>query len=175
VVKDSLPGLENIAVKDYYNLVILETDAAFTSVPAPDYVIISDESPYRSSILYIDQLFNNTDTVFIMNFDAIKMYKKLKRSLDMFSINYLPAASGSSTEPSVVSLIDCGLNRDEPGVHMAMILGCTEIQYTGTSDNASTVTMNDIIAFTEEKDPVQNYIPKNFLGEGRSTVLNSIF
>lgn len=176
VVDGYVAGLEQIAVKDYYHVVILETDDALPSVPVPDYLVLSDNSPYRNSVFFIDKYFNNTDTIFILNYDAIRVYKKLKRKLDMFNINYLPVGNNStSITPAKISLTNSGLNALEPGVHMAKILGCTEIYYTGVSENATRVNLGDIQEFTTRKNPNQPLLLQNFISEGRATVLNTSF
>lgn len=176
VVDGYVAGLESVAVKDYYNLVILEGDAALKSVPVPDYLILPDDSPYRNSVLFIDSFFNNADVIYTLNYELIKTYKKLKRKLDMFNINYLPSAGGtSSSTPAEVSLTPSGLDKTEPGVHLARILGATSVYYTGSSPNAQTVNLNSIIAYTQEKDPNNPYIPKNLVAVDRRTVLNTSF
>jgi len=176
VVKDTLEGLEEVAVRDYYNVIILETDEGLESVPVPDYLFIKDNSVYRDSVLFIDKYFNNPNTIFVTNYDSVHMFKKLNSTLDMFNINYLPAGSGvSSSQPVSASLTPSGLDRDEPGVHLAMVLGCTSIYYTGSSDNATTVSLNDIKEFVIEKDSNQPLIPANFIATNRKTVLNTVF
>jgi hypothetical protein len=168
VLAGPVDGVETLAVKDYYNIVILETDAALVSVPVPDFLVIGDESPYRNGVLYIDTFFGDENTAFCTNYNSITEYKKLKRPLEFFSSNFLKSTALSSTNPSTVRKTQSGLNQLEPGVHFALILGCTEIQYTGTSLNATTVGFAEIKAFTEERD---RFAPKNLVAINRATVL----
>lgn len=176
VLSGPLDGLEAIQVKDFYHLVILETDAALNSVPIPDYLVLSDASPYRNSVLFIDKFFGDTNTIYVLNNELIRTYIKLKRLLDLFDIIYLPAGPGTaSTSPVQISLTPSGLDAAEPGVHLALILGCTNIHYTGTSAHATRVTLDDIKSFIQEADPNQSFIPRNFIATNRETVLNTSF
>ena len=162
-------NLETIAVKDFYNIVILETDAALVSVPIPDFLVLGDDSPYRNDVLFIDTFFNDENTVFCTNYNSVSTFKKLKRSLDFFNANFLKTTGASSTSPLVVRKIASGLNTQETGVHFALILGCTDIQYTGSSTSATTVGFAEIKAFTEEKD---RFVARNLVAVNRPTVLN---
>ena len=173
VLKDVLPGLEAIAVKDFYNLVILETDAALISVPVPDFSVYADESPYRNNVLFLDSLASNASTIFITNFNAIETFTKLNRQTGLSNQQFLPATAGtSSTDPAIVRKTPSGLDSSEPGVHLARIMGCTDIQYTGDSDNATKATLASITAFTEQPG---RFFPVNQIQQNRSPVLEVFF
>lgn len=176
VLDGPLEGLAEVAVKDFYHVVILETDAALTSVPIPDFIVLSDKTPYRNSVLFIDQFFNDINTIYALNYDMVRTYAKLKRPLSLFNINYLLANQGTSgINPAQVSFTDSGLDVTEPGVHLAQILGCADIQYTGTSANATKATLASITAFTTEVDAQQSFVPKNFISKARQPILTTSF
>jgi len=176
VLDRSLSGLESIQVKDFYNIVITEGESGLESVPVPDFIILEDSTPYRNSRLYLETLYSNENTIYLLNYNLVEIYKKLKRKIDLYSINYLPAVSQNiSASPIEVHLTSSGLNSNSPGVHFAKILGCTAIHYTGISDESTTVDITDIREFTEAKGITQKYVPENFISKNRETVLNTSF
>jgi hypothetical protein len=166
-----IPELSTITVKDFYNIVILETTEALVSVPIPDYLVLSNPTPYTNNVLTLDNFFGNTSIVFCTNYDSIIEFKKLRRTLDFFSSNFLPSTTAVSNSPVTVRKTESGLNQNEPGVHLAKILGCSEIQYTGSSTSATTVGFSQIKSFTEERD---RFAPRNLVGLDRPTVLENL-
>jgi len=172
VLDQELPGLEETAVKDYYHLVILETDLALTSVPVPDFLLWQESSPYRGGVLTFPDLFTLDQTSLVTNYETIQEMVKIHLDVGGVNVNYLPSDEASSSTPNIERKTESGLSISDPGVHFALITGCTEVQYTGTSPNATTVTKDDIVAFTEEQD---RFFPKNLVRIDRPTVLNDYF
>lgn len=172
VLDQELSGLETLSVKDYYNLVILETSSALSSVPEPDFLFWQFDSPYQNGALTFPNLFSLDQTTLITNYETANKMRIINRSIDLLSVNYLPSNELSSTTPNLERKTLSGLSVNDPGVHFALISGCTEIYYTGSSPNATTVTKDDIVNFVGEQD---RYFPKNLIQLNRPTVLNQYF
>lgn len=150
LVLDRNLDIANIAVKDFYHLVILETADALVSVPIPDIICYKSDSAYLNFALVYDQLFVNIDSLLVSNFNAVSMFSKLHRTVDQYNVNYLPSESSSAitTSAAIVNQINCGLNMLAPGVHLAKLMGIDTIYYSGVSASATTVTAADILSFT---------------------------
>ena len=170
VVDRDIVGLSAIAVKDFYDVVILETKDALLSVPVPDFIVHKPDSPYNNFILNYDELFVNDDSVLVSNFNCVNMFGKLARPLDAFNVNYLPSGSGIGATPSSERGVTCGLNSSAPGVHFAKIMGCSEIYYTGVSSDSINVGYSDILAFTTATTRLSL---ANLIYVDRPTLLNS--
>lgn len=172
VVHDYVEGLEAIKVKDFYNVVILETDNALKSVPEPDVLIYSNDSPYKNSVLYYPDLFELSTTLFITNHDALRVMSKIHLDIPVLSATFIPVVGVPGTAPIVARKVPAGLSSNEPGVHLAKIMGCNVIHYTGESTMATMMDKNDVAAFVAQKD---RFTPKNFVGIDRATILQDFF
>lgn len=172
VLHDAVDGIEALKVKDFYHLVILEHDRALASVPEPDILVYGDESPYRNGILFWPDLFYLTNTLFISNHKAIQKASAVKLELPILSATFLPANGEAGSTPLTIRKSPAGLSATEPGVHLALVLGCTEIYYTGISQHAIIVDKDKVQSFVDEQD---RYTPKNFVGINRSTIVKDFF
>ena len=171
VIKEPLDGLVDIAVGDYWNLIVLERDDVLAQVPTPDFLVYQDSSPYRNNQLYLPELFAYPNTIHVLNWKSVETFKKLNRSLEFYSVNYL-VKDGISDDPSSKWGVDAGLDGSAPGVHLARIMGCSDIYYTGSADGATTVDISDIEAFVAVSG---RYVPANLIRPNRPTVLNEVY
>lgn len=171
VLDRNLSGLNQISVKDYYHAVILETDVALAACPSPDIMLFSDSTPYRDNELYLDRYFSNESALFVLNYESVDVIRKLGREPSYFSLVYLPTSATIGVDASVMRQVRCGLNQDYPGVHLAKIMGCEDIYYTGTSPDSTNVDLSDIQTFVTEKDKLK---PTNLVGYNRPLLINTI-
>jgi hypothetical protein len=169
VLDRAIAGLENIKVKDFYHVVIVQDDGALESVPEPDLQIYSSPSPNKDGLPYLDQYFGIEKTLFVVNYNAAIKLKKQNKKIDLISLNFLPSDSLPATDASVERTVACGLNAEHPGVHLAKIMGCTTIHYTGIAADTLNVAYADLQAFTIEKD---KYYPKNIVIGARANLAN---
>lgn len=167
VLDRSLSGLEAIPVKDFYDVVILETREALSSVPEPDFLFYKDASPYEGFVLIYPEVFLE-GTILVSNYNAVELFTKLNRSIEASNVNYLPSGAEAGTQASIVRHMECGLNVDTPGVHFALLSGCTTIYYTGTSGSAIQVGLSDIQAFVTAPSRLSL---ANLIKPGRQTIL----
>ena len=172
VLKEELLGLEEFPIKDYYHIVVLETSDGLISVPEPDFLFWQDGTPYKDSVLSYPDLFRFEKTTLVSNWRAVNKLKYMDLEKSTNSVNYLPSDEGSSEEPNIERISLSGLNQNEPGVHFSLILGATKIYYTGSSENATTVDLNDITSFIAEKE---KFYPKNLIRLNRQTVSNEYY
>lgn len=172
VVDGYYESLIEIPVKDFYHIIIAQSEDALASVSIPDFLIYGSETPYKEDRLHLPSYFGDRNTIFVTNYLAIKTFKKLKRRIEMYNLNYVPSDTPVNSSPADVSGIKLGLNKEHTGVHLAFLLGCDEIHYTGQCEGAQTMTVENIFLFTQEKS---KYTPKHFVGINRNTVLVDYF
>jgi len=170
VIKEPLAGLEDIPVKDYYNVVIIESDSAISSVSIPDVIILQDETPYRDYIPYADRYFQDSTSIFVVNYKSAELIKKAGWLPKYLSLNYLPANDSPSSNASLVRNVLCGLS-SSPGVHLAKIMGCNSIYYTDDSPASTKVSLSDISLFISE---IGRLRPKNLIAIDRPSIASTI-
>lgn len=155
------------AINDFFDAIIAETPEAARSVKNPDFVIYSDPSPYRDSVLFIEELKEFTNSIVCTNYNAIKTFQKLGRRLGIHNVNYLVAPEGPAKKPTPVRGISCGLCSTAPGVHLALLLGSSQIFYTGAS-GVKKVNYEFLVNYVEKKD---GPLPVNIVRPSRGPVL----
>lgn len=173
VIKEPISGLEELNVSDYYHLIIAESPEVLESIQKPDFLVYQYASAYKDHVLYLDSMFNYPDTLFVLNWQAVKEWSKFNKSLRFYSLSYLEDVNGQvSSKASTAKGIEAGLSSSAPGVHLAKICGCSSIYYTGQSADATTVSIDDISSFITDSG---KYIPKNLIQPNRKTILNTYF
>lgn len=172
VLRDKVDGLEDINLKDFYHIVVLENDDALQTVSEPDVLIYSDESPYRDGLLFLPTLFPLTSTLFVSNFEAMRILSKIRVDLPVLNVTFIPVDGEPSVSPHTARKSFAGLSNSAPGVHLALIMGCTEVHYSGTSTASTSVSKDDIISFIDQQD---RYAPRNLVGINRKTIVSDFF
>lgn len=158
--------MNGFKINDYFDAVIAETPEAAASVQNPDFIVYSDASPYRNNVLYIEKLAQYQTSIICTNYEAVKIFKKLGRSLGTYNINYLVGEPGPAKNPSEVRRVKCGLCSEGPGVHLALLMGASNIYYTGTKK----VTYEALVHHVEKKDGA---VPVNIVRPNRRPVLHA--
>lgn len=171
VIKEYVPNLnvefEGFLINDFFNAIICESMSAAKSVGNPDFVIFNQNSIYDNNIFNADELKEFGSSVILTNFNAVQELGRVGRSLGIFNVNYLPGKVDTLTsDPKVVRGIQCGLSEDNPGVHLALIMGGKQIFYTGSG-----TTYEMLASHASAKNmgiPVNIVVPKRspFLNTG---------
>lgn len=168
VLSGPMSGLEDLPIKDYYDIVILESDLALVSVPVPDVTFYSDETPYRNNQLYFNRYAGNQQTIFVVNYHTTEILNLINRQLGMYAINYLPTPAAVSDRPTLARQVGCGLNALSPGVHLAQIMGCGQIFYDRSLEGTELTSLSGIQAFLSARDTLK---PKNLIAINRETLI----
>jgi hypothetical protein len=170
VLDSYIPGLSGdmggFHLEDFFDAVIAETPEAAATVTRPDFIIYADESPYRNSILFIEELRNFPSSIVCTNYAAVQTFQKLGRQLGIHNVNYLIGPEGPTKVPSAVRGIPCGLCPEGPGVHLALLLGSTQIIYSGTEG----IDYEFFVNYAEKKN---GPVPTNIVRPARGPVLMS--
>lgn len=137
VIKDFIEGLNipldgTYYINDFFNAIICEGLEAARSVPNPDFIVFDQPSIYKNNLLAMDQLKEFRSSLILTNYSAIQELGRVNLTLDIYNVNYIPSGEGvPNANPTVVRGVTCGLSKTSPGVHLALILGGTQIFYTG--------------------------------------------
>lgn len=163
-INDQLTELGNVPfyITDYFNIVIAENEHAIKCLPWADILFYQNDSAYFKSVMKLESYSSYANSLLCTNFNAISQIKKLNRVLKMYNINYLPFTGSPKTSPAIVRNVSCGLSTDKPGVHLAQILGCTEIMYNPT----------DLDKFIIAKKP-KAILPFNLIRPNRKPFIKS--
>lgn len=164
-----LSGMFNgYKLNDYFDLIIVEDMAFANSISNPDIVFYRDELPYTESVFVMDKLEQYPNTLFCTNYEVMSKLKKMNKVLNFYNLNYLTSNESVCKLAGNVKGSVCGLNPESLGVHIALILGCSKIYYTGTSG----IDYNFLVEFTEKKVSI---MPSNLIKPNRETFLNLSF
>lgn len=124
-----LPNIGRVELKltDFFDIVIVEDANALSSIPFADIILYGDDSAYSNSEMKLEAYRDYEDSLLCTNYNAITQLKKLNRSLGLSNVNYLQHDIEASELIPLVRGVKCGLSSSEPGKHLAMIMGCTEV------------------------------------------------
>lgn len=163
-IKGNMGGFK---INDFFDAIIAENLEAAASVDNPDFILYKESSPYKDNKLYLDQFMSYPNSIICTNYNAIKQFKKLGKSLDFYNINYLPGDIGPSKVISNVRNVECGLCPEMTGIHLALILGSTQIFYTG-AEGSKKIDYEFLVNHVEKKNAA---VPANIVKPGRAPVL----
>lgn len=166
-IKGDMGGFK---INDFFDAVIAENLEAAESVENPDFILYKEDSSYKDSKLYLDQFMGFSNSIICTNYNAIKQFKKLGKSLDFYNVNYLPGEIGPSKELSKVKGVDCGLCLQATGIHLALLLGGTQIFYTG-AEGSKKIDYEFLVNYVEKKNAA---VPANIVRPGRAPILTRL-
>ena len=149
-------------VNDFFSVVIAENEEALASLPFADFLIYADSSPYKDSVMHIEKMCMYKESILCTNYRAIEKLKKLNRNISTCNVNYLPTNEAIQADPHFVEGVSCGLNSVSPGVHLAKILGCSDVRYNP----------EDLESFITEKERI---VPVNLLQPRRRPLIQTLF
>lgn len=160
----------NGRLTDFFDVIISENLDAKNKLGFSDVVFYTEPSAYRDGLFAIDKYAELSDTILLTNFGAIKDLVKLKKDLGIFNLNYVPSNCACSSAPG--GPLQNELNSQSPGIHLAMILGCTTIYTDKPSHGALSMGTDDLRSFLTAKKSIR---PANILSVGRVSLLKAAF
>lgn len=160
----------NVRLIDFFDIVITENLAAHYNLGFSDILFYQKGSAYDNGIFIMNEYEQLSNVMLITNFNAIKDLIKLKRRLNIYNLNYIPTSCAPSATPT--GKLNNELNETCPGIHLAMILGCSTIYYDGKHPNAITLNDESLATFLNEKKSMK---PINMLISGRLPFLKGTF
>jgi hypothetical protein len=160
----------NGRLTDFFDVVISESLDAKNKLGFSDIVFYTDSSAYRDGLFAIDKYAELSDTILLTNFGAIKDLAKLKKDLGIFNLNYIPTSCACSSVPG--GPLQNELNSQSPGIHLAMVLGCTTIYTDKPVSGTSSMSTDELKSFLTAKKSIR---PANILNVGRVSLLKAAF
>lgn len=149
-------------ITDFFDVVIAENERAAKSLPFADFVFYQEDSAYKNSVMQLEKYSAFEESIICTNYRAVEEIKKLNRSISLDNINYLPVGSDPMTNVGLARGVWCGLSKNNPGVHLATILGCKVIM---TEDD-------NLEEFVAETAP-RKILPKNLVKPNRRSLLKT--
>lgn len=165
-------GLTDIRLTDFFDIVISESLDAHRKIGFSDIIFYTDGTAYKDSIFAMDEYKSLSDVVIMTNFNATRDLIKLKKDLDIYNLNYIPSSCACISAPG--GPLQNELNSTALGVHLALVLGCTDIYADRQIDGTKYLDTDKFKIFVTEKAP-KIPRPLNMLKTGRVPFLKAAF
>lgn len=134
VLGSKLEGLKELfqgyKLHDYFDFIIAENLEAAETLDWCDLLFYSQPSIFKDSVFYFDQARKHHNSLIVSNYNAIKEFKKRNQKTLVYNVNYLPVFNEITHDPHNIRSSLAGLSEDSVGVHLALIMGATEIFYS---------------------------------------------
>ena len=136
-------------LRNYFSVIISE-DLSYSSglYEPPDVEFWQQGSPYVQSVFSypIEQ-----DVLYCTNYGTLRAFSGLQRASGTYNLAYLPGGT-VGTMPSVVRGLPIGLDQLVPGVHLAKVMGASEIWDTEGRSGSILATTDSVSALINDID-----------------------
>lgn len=160
----------NGRLTDFFDIIIAESIDARNALGFSDIVFYTEPSAYKDGLFAMDDHVALRETILMTNFNAIRDLVKLKKNMGMYNLNYVPTNCACSASPG--GPMQNELNVQMPGVHLALLLGCTTVYSDHVSSNTTSLSSDTLKAFLTAKNNVR---PANILSVGRFPFIKAGF